>query len=148
MALGAFVAALLLAEPESRRAIEATVEPFKGLLLGIFFFTVGMEIDVRELVREPVWLAGVVVSLIVIKSVLLICLGRIFHLSWPVAVEAGLLLGPGGGFAFGGLGMAAAPGFVQARPASFTLGGTPGTVALTPPFSFRGRRFPPALRRA
>ncbi len=49
MALGAFVAGLLLAETEYRKAIEATIEPFKGLLLGIFFFTVGMEIDFREL---------------------------------------------------------------------------------------------------
>jgi len=53
MALGAFVAGLLLAETEYRKAIEATIEPFKGLLLGIFFFTVGMDIDVRELLREP-----------------------------------------------------------------------------------------------
>ena len=53
MALGAFVAGLLLAETEYRKAIEATVEPFKGLLLGIFFFTVGMDIDVRELLHDP-----------------------------------------------------------------------------------------------
>ena len=56
MALGAFVAGLLLAETEFRKAIETTIEPFKGLLLGIFFFTVGMGIDVRELAREPLWL--------------------------------------------------------------------------------------------
>ena len=56
MALGAFVAGLLLAETEYRKAIETTIEPFKGLLLGMFFFTVGMEIDVRELVRDPLWL--------------------------------------------------------------------------------------------
>ena len=62
MALGAFVAGLLLAETEYRKAIEATVEPFKGLLLGIFFFTVGMDIDVRELLREPLLLAGGVVE--------------------------------------------------------------------------------------
>src|SRR6202030_3239548 len=85
MALGAFVAGLLLAETEYRKAIEATVEPFKGLLLGIFFFTVGMDIDVRELWRDPLWFAGGVVGLIVIKSVLLICLAKIFRLSWPVA---------------------------------------------------------------
>ena len=49
MALGAFVAGLMLAETEYRKAIEATIEPFKGLLLGVFFFTVGMSIDFREL---------------------------------------------------------------------------------------------------
>ena len=58
MALGAFLAGLVLAETEYRKAIETTVEPFKGLLLGIFFFTVGMNIDFRELVREPLLLAG------------------------------------------------------------------------------------------
>ena len=57
MALGAFIAGLLLAETEYRKAIEATVGPFKGLLLGVFFFTVGMNIDFRELAREPLWLA-------------------------------------------------------------------------------------------
>ena len=56
MALGAFVAGLLLAETEFRKAIETTIEPFKGLLLGLFFFTVGMNIDFRELAREPLWL--------------------------------------------------------------------------------------------
>ena len=49
MALGAFVAGLLLAETEFRKAIETTIDPFKGLLLGLFFFTVGMNIDFREL---------------------------------------------------------------------------------------------------
>ena len=56
MALGAFVAGLLLAETEFRKAIETTIEPFKGLLLGVFFFTVGMGVDLRELAREPFWL--------------------------------------------------------------------------------------------
>ena len=64
MALGAFVAGLLLAETEFRKAIETTIEPFKGLLLGVFFFTVGMGIDVRELAREPVWLFASVIGLI------------------------------------------------------------------------------------
>ena len=76
MALGAFIAGLLLAETEYRKAIEATVGPFKGLLLGVFFFTVGMNIDFRELSREPLWLAGGVVSLIAAKSLLLVGLGR------------------------------------------------------------------------
>src|ERR1700726_1310206 len=101
-----FSAALRLAEPESRRAIEATVEPAKGLLLGIFFFTVGMDIDFRELLRDPLWLAGGVVGLIAVKSLLLIGLGKLFRLSWPVAIETGLLLGPGGEFAFVALGLA------------------------------------------
>ncbi len=148
MALGAFVAGLLLAETEYRKTIEATVEPYKGLLLGIFFFTVGMDIDVRELLREPLLLAGAVVCLIAVKSVLLIGLGKVFRLSWPVTVETGLLLGPGGEFAFVGIGMAESAGLIDVHLASFTLAVTSVTMALTPLLSFAGRRFASRLRAA
>ena len=139
MALGAFLAGLLLAETEYRKAIEATVAPFKGLLLGIFFFTVGMKIDFRELLREPLWLLGGVVSLIAVKSLPLIGLGRLFRLSWPVAAETGLLLGLGGEFAFVGIGMASATGLIEAPLASFTLAVTSVTMALTPLLSICAR---------
>jgi CPA2 family monovalent cation:H+ antiporter-2 len=140
MALGAFVAGLLLAETEYRKAIEATVEPFKGLLLGIFFFTVGMDIDFRELVRDPVWLAGGVVGLIVVKALLLVGLAKLFRLSWRVAVETGLLLGPGGEFAFVALGMATSLGLIEERLSSLTLAVTSITMALTPLLSAAARR--------
>jgi CPA2 family monovalent cation:H+ antiporter-2 len=146
MALGAFVAGLLLAETEYRKAIEATVEPFKGLLLGIFFFTVGMEIDFRELVHEPVALAVDVVGLIAIKSLVLIALARLFHLSWPVAVELGLLLGPGGEFAFVSISMATGMNLIEPELASFTLAVTSVTMVLIPVLSFVGRRFAARLR--
>jgi len=146
MALGAFVAGLLLAETEYRKAIEATVEPFKGLLLGIFFFTVGMDIDFRELLREPLLLAGGVVGLIAVKSLVLVGLAKIFRLSWPAAIETGLLLGPGGEFAFVSIGMATAFNLIDPRLASFTLAVTSVTMALTPLLSFAGRRFGSWLR--
>lgn len=146
MALGAFVAGLLLAETEYRKAIEATIEPFKGLLLGIFFFTVGMDIDVRELLREPLLLAAAVAALIAVKSLLIVGLARMFRLSWPVAVEMGLLLGPGGEFAFVGIGSAAELGLIDARLASFALVVTSITMALTPFLSYAGRRFARRLR--
>ena len=79
MPLGAFIAGLMLAETEYRKAIEATINPFKALLLGIFFFTVGMNIDFRELVREPSWLLATVVSLVAVKSLVLVALGRLFR---------------------------------------------------------------------
>src|SRR5262249_21195853 len=85
MALGAFIAGLLLAETEYRKAIEATIGPFKGLLLGMFFFTVGMSIDVRELLRAPVWLVASVAGLITIKSALFGGLARLFRIPWPAA---------------------------------------------------------------
>ena len=146
MALGAFVAGLLLAETEYRKAIEATVEPFKGLLLGIFFFTVGMDIDARELLREPLLLAAGVVGLIVIKSLVITGLTKLFRLSWPVAVEMGLLLGPGGEFAFVGIGMARDFRLVDLRLASLALVVTSVTMALTPLLSFAARRVALRLR--
>jgi monovalent cation:H+ antiporter-2, CPA2 family len=141
MALGAFVAGLLLAETEYRKAIEATIEPVKSLLLGIFFFTVGMDIDYRELLREPFVLAAGVAALLAAKSLILIGLGKLFRLSWPVAVETGLLLGPGGEFAFVGIGMAVTAKLVDAHSATYTLAVTSITMLLTPLLSFVGRRF-------
>jgi CPA2 family monovalent cation:H+ antiporter-2 len=141
MALGAFVAGLLLAETEYRKAIEAAIEPFKGLLLGIFFFTVGMAIDFRELEREPLLLAASIVGLLTAKALILIGLGRLFRLPWPVAAETALLLGPGGEFAFVGIGMAGAANLIEPRVASFTLAVTSVTMVLTPVLSTLGRRF-------
>ncbi len=135
MALGAFVAGLLLAETEYRKAIEATIEPFKGLLLGIFFFTVGMNIDVRELVRDPILLLASVVGLISLKATLLIGLARAFNLPWGAAVETGLLLGPGGEFAFVAVGLAGALGISGQQVTSFTLAVTSLTMALIPVLS-------------
>ena len=132
MALGAFVAGLLLAETEFRKAIEATIEPFKGLLLGIFFFTVGMSIDVRVLAREPLWLVASVIGLIGLKAIVLAGLARWFKLSVPASIETGLLLGPGGEFAFVGIGLAATLGVVAPSVASFTLAVTSLTMALIP----------------
>jgi monovalent cation:H+ antiporter-2, CPA2 family len=146
MALGAFVAGLLLAETEYRKAIEATIEPFKGLLLGIFFFTVGMDIDVREVIREPLLLAAAVAGLIVVKALIVMGLAKLFRLSWPVAVEMGLLLGPGGEFAFVGIGSAAEFGLIDTKLASFVLAVTAVSMALTPLLSLAARRFAAWLR--
>jgi monovalent cation:H+ antiporter-2, CPA2 family len=148
MALGAFVAGLLLAETEYRRAIEATVDPFKSLLLGIFFFTVGMNIDVRELLRAPLLLAGGVIGLIALKSVVIVVLAKLFRLSWPVAVEMGLLLGAGGEFAFVSLIMAAQSRLIDPGTATFALTVTSATMALIPLLSHLARRFASRLRAA
>jgi len=146
MALGAFIAGLLLAETEFRKAIETTIGPFKGLLLGLFFFTVGMNIDVRELAREPLWLFASVVGLIGIKSILLTGLARIFRLPWSAAIETGLLLGPGGEFAFVGIGMATTLGLISSNVSSFTLAVTSITMALIPALSLVARRLTPKFR--
>jgi CPA2 family monovalent cation:H+ antiporter-2 len=140
MALGAFVAGLLLAETEFRKAIEVAIEPSKGLLLGLFFFTIGMNIDFRELAREPLGLAAAVAGLIALKALLMTGLGRAFRLPWAAAVETGLVLGPGGEFAFVGIGMAAALGVVDPRMSSFALAVTSLTMALIPALAALARR--------
>jgi CPA2 family monovalent cation:H+ antiporter-2 len=145
MALGAFVAGLLLAETEYGKAIQATIEPFKSLLLGIFFFSVGMTIDLREVVHHPLWLALVVVAIIAVKAVLLLGLGRLFGLPRSTALELGLLLGPGGEFAFVTIGAAAAAGLVEGSLARITLVATSLTMVLLPFLAMAGRRLAPLL---
>jgi len=146
MALGAFIAGLLLAETEFRKAIETTMGPFKGLLLGLFFFTVGMNVDFRELARQPWWLFASVVGLIGIKSILLTGLCRIFRIPWSAAIETGLLLGPGGEFAFVGIGMATTLGLINAEVSAFTFAVTSITMALIPVLSNFGRRLAPRFQ--
>ncbi|MGZ5200396.1 MAG: cation:proton antiporter domain-containing protein [Telluria sp.] len=100
MALGALIAGLLLAETEFKHEVELMVEPFKGLLMGLFFMTVGMNMDARQVVQAPLWLAGAVLGLVLVKAVVVALLFRAGRLSWGRAIEAGLLLGQGGEFAF------------------------------------------------
>jgi hypothetical protein len=147
MALGAFVAGLLLAETEFRKAIETTIEPFKGLLLGLFFFTVGMGIDIRELARDPFWLLASVAGLIAIKGALVTGLARLFRVPLPAAIETGLLLGPGGEFAFVALGMATTLGLVVPTAASFCLAVTSLTMALIPLLALAARRITERLEK-
>jgi CPA2 family monovalent cation:H+ antiporter-2 len=100
MALGALIAGLLLAETEFKHEVELMIEPFRGLLMGLFFMTVGMGMDARQVLEAPLWLALAVGALVAIKAVVVAVLFRIGGLSWGRAIEGGLLLGQGGEFAF------------------------------------------------
>ena len=140
MALGAFIAGLLLAETEFRKAIETTIEPFKGLLLGVFFFTVGMSIDFRELARDPFWLIASVIGLIGVKGLLIAGLARVFHVPKPAAIETALLLGPGGEFAFVIIALATALHLLLPTTASFVLAVTSLTMAAIPLLALLARR--------
>ena len=145
MALGAFVAGLLLAETEYRKAIEATIEPFKGLLLGIFFFTVGMGLDPREIAREPLLILGCLVGLVGLKAGVIIALTRWHQVTWPASVEIGLLLGPGGEFAFVGIGLATTLGVVERGQAGFILAVTSLSMVFIPLMPAIARRLKPML---
>ena len=100
MALGAFVAGLLLAETEFRHEVEQVIEPFKGLLLGLFFLAVGIGLDVGLLLEQPLQVAGVTFGLMALNSALIFGLARAFGLNWRAAIETALLLAASGEFAF------------------------------------------------
>ena len=100
MALGALLAGLLLAETEFRHEVEVTIEPFKGLLMGLFFMSVGMQIDVREILKSPVLIPLAVLSLFAVKTLVISVIFRLGGFHWGRAVETGVLLGQGGEFAF------------------------------------------------
>jgi CPA2 family monovalent cation:H+ antiporter-2 len=100
MALGAFIAGLLLAETEFRREIEVTIEPFRGLLLGLFFMSIGAGLDIGRILRDPEPIVLYAGGLIAIKAAIIFALGGAFRLETAVAGEAALLLAPGGEFAF------------------------------------------------
>ena len=86
LALGAFLAGLLFAETEYRHEIAVDIEPFKGLLLGLFFVSIGMSIDLGQLAAKPAWLAGAVVGLFALKGAILYPLARLFQRPHAVAL--------------------------------------------------------------
>lgn len=100
MALGAFLAGVLLAESEYRHELETDIEPFKGLLLGLFFIAVGMSIDFAVVARQPWLVAAVVLGFLVIKSVVLWGMGRLMPQPVPERPVFVILLAQGGEFGF------------------------------------------------
>lgn len=119
MALGALIAGLLLAESEFKHEIELMIEPFKGLLMGLFFMSVGMTIDIRQVVEAPFWLAAGIAGLLLVKGLVVAFVMRIGGLSWSRALEGGLLLGQGGEFAFVVIASAVATRVLEPRIGSF-----------------------------
>ena len=100
MGLGAFVAGLLLAETEFRREIEVTIEPFKGLLLGLFFVSIGAGLDIAAVLSEPRLIFINALGLIAVKALIVFFLALIFGVERSASLEAAMLLAPGGEFAY------------------------------------------------
>jgi monovalent cation:H+ antiporter-2, CPA2 family len=100
LALGAFLAGLLISETEFRHEVEIAIEPFRGLLMGLFFILVGMQMDWREIVKEPVLIPVSVIGLFLVKGTVVALILRVCKFRWGHAVQGGLLLGQGGEFAF------------------------------------------------
>lgn len=132
MALGALLAGLLLAETEYRHQIEVDIDPFKGLLLGLFFMSVGMGIDWRNVILDPLQIAGAVAGLWVLKALVITSLALLFGRPRRVAIEAGLLLGQSGEFAFIIMAAAVSVGLVAGELEQFILIVAGLSMILTP----------------
>jgi CPA2 family monovalent cation:H+ antiporter-2 len=100
MVLGAFLAGLLLSETEYKHQVEADIRPFRGILLGLFFITVGMSIDMTLIKNEFLLVSMIVISLMVGKTVVIAILCRAFGLKTASSLRVGLLLSQGGEFGF------------------------------------------------
>ena len=117
MTLGAFIAGLMMAETEYRRAIEAVIEPFKGLLLGTFFLVVGLKLDLDMLFAQPLYTLAIAAGIVLLKGLIVYGLARAFRVNHGAAIETAMLLGPGGEFGFVIAGAALATGLID-DPAS------------------------------
>lgn len=132
MALGAFLAGLVLAETEFRHQIEMEIAPFKGLLLSLFFVSVGMTIDPLAVAGQMTELAAAVAGLLALKAALIVVLALAFGLPPAVALPLGLLLSQGGEFGFLVVGQAVANGLMPPPVGKFMVMVVALTMAATP----------------
>lgn len=132
MAMGAFVAGLLLAETEYRYEVEQVIFPFKSLLLGLFFMNVGMSIDITVLLNNWLLITGISLGLIVIKSVIIIGLARLFGFKLGAAINAGLLLSQSSEFALILLGLEVSHTLLSNDLVNILVSVVTMTMAVTP----------------
>ncbi|KAF7019967.1 hypothetical protein CFC21_033094 [Triticum aestivum] len=132
MALGAFLAGLLLAETEFSLQVESDIAPYRGLLLGLFFMTVGMSIDPKLFLSNFPAVSLILGLLIIGKTLLVTFIGRVFGVSTIAAVRVGLLLAPGGEFAFVAFGEAVNQGLLSPQLSSLLFLVVGLSMAMTP----------------
>jgi CPA2 family monovalent cation:H+ antiporter-2 len=140
MALGAFVAGLLLAETEYRRAVQTTIEPIKTLLLGVFFFSVGLSLDLSVVAANPDVIVTVTLGLLLLQAVIIFGLARMFGIATPAAIETAALLAPGGEFAFVILTLALGYGLITNTQSTALLASVTISMALIPIIGIIGRK--------
>ncbi len=131
MALGAFLAGVLLAESEYRRELETDIEPFKGLLLGLFFIAVGMSIDFGVLLTHPALMALAVIGFMLLKFGVIYGLAKLMHVPHQQRPVFTLLLAQGGEFAFVVF-QAAGPDVLPRNVASFLIGAVALSMLISP----------------
>ena len=147
LALGAFLAGLLLSETEFKHQIEVDIQPFKGLLMGLFFLTVGMGIDLRTLADSGLLIVASVLGLLILKTVVTTTLARAFGLPFPCAAHVGLLLGQAGEFGLLVVGLSMASGIIESGPGQFLLLVAALSMMLTPGLAIFGARVSRYLER-
>ncbi len=132
MALGAFLAGVLLAESEYRRELETNIEPFKGLLLGLFFIAVGMAVDLGVLRTSPWQMAGIVLGFMGVKALVIFTIAKRMELPFQERPVFTLLLAQGGEFAFVVFQAAAGAAVLPPETASLLIGAVAVSMLLSP----------------
>ena len=140
LALGAFIAGVMLADTPYRHELEADIEPFRSILLGLFFLAVGMMLDLSAIAERPLFVVALALALIVTKTALIFALGMVLKMGWRGALALGLLLSQGGEFGFVLFTQAQTGGIIDAETASLfgavvtlSMATTPFLMMLTAP---------------
>lgn len=139
MELGAFLAGLLLSETEYRHQVEADIQPFYGLLMGVFFMSVGMSINLALLTQNFAFILEALVLLLALKTFILYILCRLFGIPRPSAIRVGLLLASGGEFVFILIGPAVTNGLVSDTLGQLLYATVALSMGLTPLLSSLGK---------
>jgi CPA2 family monovalent cation:H+ antiporter-2 len=145
MALGALIGGMLLAVTEYRRQVEVTIEPFKGLFVGVFLISIGMSLDIRTMAAHPLLVFGGAGAMVLLKLLIIAPLVRVFGLTWATGLQTGLLLGPGGEFGFVIVSVATGAHLLARDTGSSVLFITALTMATIPLLSALGNRLAPHL---
>jgi len=140
MVLGAFLAGLLLSETEYRHQVEADIRPFRGILLGLFFITVGMSIDIALIKSELLLVGTIVVCLLAGKSVVIATLCKAFGVPMGNSLRVGMLLSQGGEFGFVLFLTASSLGLLEPQTTQILLASVTLTMIATPLMAFAGHQ--------
>lgn len=134
MGMGAFVAGMLLANSSFRHQLETEIEPFKGLLLGLFFIAIGMNLDLSLLVSKPLFILSASVGLVLVKTGIIFSILKIAKQRKTDAIRVGLMLSQGGEFAFVVMAQASGNGLLPLQISSEVTLIVGISMALTAPF--------------
>ena len=132
MALGAFLAGVLLADSEYRHELEADIEPFKGLLLGLFFMAVGMTVNIGLVIETPITVLGLAAGLMLVKMLCLIAVARVDTANWRSIRGAAVALSQGGEFAFVIVALGVSSALMDGRTADLLIVAVTLSMAATP----------------